>query len=206
VVWFVAGKRLCEVGLVPQRVNVILAGGVLLLGLAMASLFRRSHSADAPAGPDGGSWTTLSHQAHVGPGRTAAPGGTGTRTLPPTAIPSYYARQPDRPRPPLPRPPHVPSILDRLYQPPQSSQPLQLRAVPESKSPTDQAESPRGGGGGGPARTHVIADGDTLPDLAARYLGDPKRSVEIFEANRRVLGDPEVLPLGVELRIPSATR
>jgi nucleoid-associated protein YgaU len=49
---------------------------------------------------------------------------------------------------------------------------------------------------------HTIADGDTLPGLAARYLGDAQRWVEIFEANRGALSDPGILRLGVELKIP----
>lgn len=50
---------------------------------------------------------------------------------------------------------------------------------------------------------HKIVDGDTLGDLAARYLGSAARAVEIFAANRDVLADPELLPIGVELKIPA---
>lgn len=52
-------------------------------------------------------------------------------------------------------------------------------------------------------RTHTIIDGDTLEDLAKRYLGDPARAREIFTANRHLLLGPNVLPIGVELAIPS---
>lgn len=51
-------------------------------------------------------------------------------------------------------------------------------------------------------RVHRVVDGDTLEDLAARFLGDATRAGEIFGANRRLLSDPNVLPLGVELTIP----
>jgi nucleoid-associated protein YgaU len=51
--------------------------------------------------------------------------------------------------------------------------------------------------------SHKIIDGDTLPALAARYLGDAGRAGEIFEANRNVLASPDILPLGRELRIPA---
>ena len=51
---------------------------------------------------------------------------------------------------------------------------------------------------------HKIVDGDTLPLLAQRYLGSASRAMEIFQANRDVLSDPNILPLhGVELKIPS---
>ncbi|MGA2059338.1 MAG: hypothetical protein ABSG67_02565 [Thermoguttaceae bacterium] len=50
---------------------------------------------------------------------------------------------------------------------------------------------------------HKIVDGDTLGELAARYLGSAARAMEIFQANRDVLTDPELLPIGVELKIPA---
>jgi LysM domain len=52
------------------------------------------------------------------------------------------------------------------------------------------------------ARTHIVVDGDSLSKLADRYLDDPTFADEIFRLNRDVLTDPEVLPIGVELRIP----
>ncbi len=58
----------------------------------------------------------------------------------------------------------------------------------------------------GEKRTHRIADGDTLPDLAQRYLGDKTRALEIFEANRHILPSPEILPIGQEITIPGAVR
>ena len=51
-------------------------------------------------------------------------------------------------------------------------------------------------------RTHLITDGDTLARLAERYLQDAARAREIFELNREVLRDPNLLPIGVALRIP----
>jgi phage tail protein X len=51
-------------------------------------------------------------------------------------------------------------------------------------------------------RTHTVVDGDTLAALAERYLGSPGRALEIYNANRFLLPSPDVLPIGVELRIP----
>ena len=48
-------------------------------------------------------------------------------------------------------------------------------------------------------------DGDSLAKLAGRYLDDPRRSEEIFTLNRGVLSDPELLPIGAELKIPPRT-
>jgi nucleoid-associated protein YgaU len=49
---------------------------------------------------------------------------------------------------------------------------------------------------------HVLADGDTLAALAEHYLGDRSRMNEILDANRGVIGNPEILPVGTTLRIP----
>ena len=51
-------------------------------------------------------------------------------------------------------------------------------------------------------RWHTLEDGDTLAELAVRYLGDAGRWQEIYDANRDVLLEPDVLPLGRRLRIP----
>jgi phage tail protein X len=53
-----------------------------------------------------------------------------------------------------------------------------------------------------PPRLHRIVDGDSLPALAARYLGDASRAEEIYAANRDLLERPDLLPLGKQLRIP----
>jgi nucleoid-associated protein YgaU len=52
--------------------------------------------------------------------------------------------------------------------------------------------------------THKVADGDTLAQLAQHYLGSADRWRELYEYNRDVLANPELLPIGAELRIPTA--
>ncbi|WP_425397611.1 LysM peptidoglycan-binding domain-containing protein [Aeoliella sp.] len=49
---------------------------------------------------------------------------------------------------------------------------------------------------------HVVSDGDTLAKIAERYLGDAYRAREIYELNQDRLQNPDLLPIGVELRIP----
>jgi nucleoid-associated protein YgaU len=49
---------------------------------------------------------------------------------------------------------------------------------------------------------HEVQNSDTLEKLARRYLGDPARALEIFDLNRDKLKNPEILPIGAELRIP----
>jgi nucleoid-associated protein YgaU len=50
---------------------------------------------------------------------------------------------------------------------------------------------------------HTIEVGDTLPKLAAQYLGNSQLYEAIYLANRDVLGDPRLLPIGITLRIPT---
>lgn len=101
-----------------------------------------------------------------------------------------------------------PSLADR-YQPvlsrldlanPHDDDPLspsperQLRAAHRVTPPPAAADQ---------ERRHRVVDGDSLPQLAQRYLGDQRRYLEILCANRAILKDPEVLPLGIELIIPA---
>ncbi len=66
--------------------------------------------------------------------------------------------------------------------------------MPELHVPAaDEASAPR---------THTIVDGDTLTDLARRYLGAADRYLEIYQWNSDVLTHPDVLPIGRLLRIP----
>ncbi|MGE3179785.1 MAG: LysM peptidoglycan-binding domain-containing protein [Vicinamibacterales bacterium] len=49
---------------------------------------------------------------------------------------------------------------------------------------------------------HTVAAGDTLSKLAKRYLGDAGAYMKIFEANRDMLKDPNMIKVGQELKIP----
>lgn len=54
--------------------------------------------------------------------------------------------------------------------------------------------------------THVVTDGDTLPALAKRYLGDAARAEELYQLNRDRLDHPDLLPIGLVLRMPDEPR
>ena len=49
---------------------------------------------------------------------------------------------------------------------------------------------------------HSVAGGDTLSGLAQRFYGDASAFPRIFEANRNVVFDPDLIFPGQELRIP----
>jgi nucleoid-associated protein YgaU len=56
------------------------------------------------------------------------------------------------------------------------------------------------------ARPYRLRDGDTLENLAERFLGDAGRAEEIFQANRQVLAHPDLLPIGKTIMIPPRMR
>ena len=49
---------------------------------------------------------------------------------------------------------------------------------------------------------HVIEKGDTLWAIADKFLGNGSRYTEIFEANREVIKDPNLIYPGQKIRIP----
>jgi nucleoid-associated protein YgaU len=53
------------------------------------------------------------------------------------------------------------------------------------------------------ARTHVVADGETLQSIALECYGDRARWIDLLEANRDLVRDPSALVVGTKLRIPS---
>jgi nucleoid-associated protein YgaU len=49
---------------------------------------------------------------------------------------------------------------------------------------------------------YIIQKGDTLWAIAKKYLGSGSRHAEIFEANREVIQDPNLIFPGQKIRIP----
>ena len=54
----------------------------------------------------------------------------------------------------------------------------------------------------GKPRTYRLRDGDTLEGIAERFLGNRARAEEIFQNNRNVLAQPDLLPVGTSIVIP----
>lgn len=52
------------------------------------------------------------------------------------------------------------------------------------------------------ARVHVVEKGDTLGAIAKKYYGTASLYPKIFDANRDVLNDPNLIKPGQKLRIP----
>jgi LysM repeat protein len=49
---------------------------------------------------------------------------------------------------------------------------------------------------------HTVASGDTLSKLAKAYLGDAGRYMDIFNANKDKLSNPDQIKVGQKLNIP----
>jgi nucleoid-associated protein YgaU len=65
----------------------------------------------------------------------------------------------------------------------------------QSRAPDAQPTSQRN-------QTHVIAEGETLFSIAEKHYGDGSRFIDIYQANRDVLKNPDKLPVGATLRLP----
>ena len=53
-------------------------------------------------------------------------------------------------------------------------------------------------------RTYVVVAGDSLSRIAKREYGDAQKWPKIYEANRSIIKDPDLIYPGQELRIPEA--
>ncbi len=171
-----------------QRLRLLTAATVMLIGLGLALFFRRSSGeTNLPVIIQSDS-LVLRKQPDS---RTLA-------AAQPPAVPSQSAT-PAEPRPMIVTPseqPASPPELPKSY--PTGGQPPATRwGSSMSEMLPESASSPP---------THKIIDGDSLALLAERYLGSASRASVIFAANRYVLSQPEILPIGVELKIPRADR
>jgi nucleoid-associated protein YgaU len=51
-------------------------------------------------------------------------------------------------------------------------------------------------------RYHMVAAGDTLGHIAQKYYGQASKYMKIFEANRDILDDPNLIKVGQKIKIP----
>lgn len=97
----------------------------------------------------------------------------------------------------------------------QAEHPAPLTAQPGregARPPLEAAYDPLSSSGSGErsadppvkGRRHIVAAGDSLTRIADRYYGGKSATYirALYDANRRVLADPDRLPIGVELVVP----
>jgi len=56
----------------------------------------------------------------------------------------------------------------------------------------------------GPGKTYVVVKGDSLSKIAKREYGDANKWRAIYEANKDVINDPDLIYPGQELKVPGA--
>jgi nucleoid-associated protein YgaU len=61
-------------------------------------------------------------------------------------------------------------------------------------------------GAGAAQTTYTVKAGDTLSKIAKQHLGDANAYMEIFNANKDQLKDPDKIQPGQVLKIPQSTR
>jgi nucleoid-associated protein YgaU len=78
---------------------------------------------------------------------------------------------------------------------------------PAAATPTTSAVQPAAAPAPGTAGpTYVVEHGDTLISIARNILGSGARGREIYELNRDRIADPNIVKVGVELRMPPVQR
>ena len=72
-------------------------------------------------------------------------------------------------------------------------------AAPHSQQPQQPQSAPA-------HTTYTVKSGDTLSKIAKEHLGDAKGYMDIFNANRDQLSDPDLIKPGQVLKIPQHAR
>lgn len=169
--------------MIDPAVKTAMAFCILIGGICAATLFRRERPPEGPISPSSEEEFLLRCRAEEEAASFAAKERERLAAV-------------DRERQRRTRPATVVTPLDR-HEPP----PSLASDYPEPDRSAGLYSGATAGTTDGP-QTHKIVDGDTLAALAERYLGSSARAQEIYEANRDVLHDPMLLPIGAELKIP----
>ena len=92
-------------------------------------------------------------------------------------------------------------LLGKPYTPPTSIPSSNSSST--SKIDSKPSVSGAAGGASGDYKDYTVKEGDTLVGIARKMLNSGKRYVEIIDANKGTLSDPEALTVGMKLRIPA---
>ena len=80
-----------------------------------------------------------------------------------------------------------------------------IKTIPDWKTEIVADIQATGGGAAAP-QTHTVKAGDTLSKIAKQYLGDANAYMEIFNANKDQLKDPDKIQPGQVLKIPQGVK
>jgi phage tail protein X len=180
--------------MMDPAVKTALALFVLLTGVCAAMIFRHDRPRQASPNPGGEEALSLRYRVEsalpsLRPGKAgrSATAWRQSQEAPNVARPATVVTPSERRESPPPLAPEYPET-DR---PAISRWGASMEMMLPMAATTDET-----------ARTHRVVDGDTLPALAERYLGSAARAQEVYQANRGVLSNPDLLPIGVELKLP----
>jgi nucleoid-associated protein YgaU len=81
---------------------------------------------------------------------------------------------------------------------------IRVKPGAAASAPAGQTSRQTSGHAGG--KTYTVKSGDTLSKIAREHLGDASAYMEIFNANRDVLDDPDMIKPGQVLKIPEHVR
>jgi nucleoid-associated protein YgaU len=83
-----------------------------------------------------------------------------------------------------------------------------IKTIPDWKNEVVadiKATGGAGAGAGGAAQTYTVKPGDTLSKIAKEHLGDASAYMQIFNANKDQLSDPDKIKPGQVLKMPQRT-
>jgi len=67
---------------------------------------------------------------------------------------------------------------------------------------TEEMKQEKGQNAWDATQWHEVKKGETLSKIAEQYYGDPSLYPKIFEANKDILDNPNLIKIGQKLRIP----
>jgi nucleoid-associated protein YgaU len=96
-------------------------------------------------------------------------------------------------------------IFDKKNKEPESRPDFSnVRSGGSSTAPTAQPTAPIGSGTTGSGKTYVVVTGDSLSKIAKREYGDANKWRTIYEANKDLIKDPDLIYPGQVLKVPGA--
>ena len=83
-----------------------------------------------------------------------------------------------------------------------------IKTIPDWKNEVIADIKATGGGAsaGGGSQSYTVKPGDTLSKIAKDHLGDANSYMDIFNANKDQLTDPDKIKPGQVLKIPAVTK
>lgn len=148
-----------------------------------------------------GGVASVNNQLSVRPAASSNPGASSNPAVPSNPASSDKDPVPMKPDPQKGDAAEAPPVAGRT--------PAKDATAPGAKPVETSNSNPKAAGVktgtkavGAPPVYHVVGEGTTLWAVAEKYLGDGNRYMEIFEANRPMLKDPDVLTVGQRLKIP----